>query len=431
VTVTTPPGETDRDLERRVAELEALIEEARRRARRRRIRNAAAALAVAGTGIAALIGFGGDGGVGAGSATSAQAPAANAGSPPLGALPPDAGLTQSFAFDPTAPGTVYAGTLGVPHGSVLNGHVFKTTDAGQHWQSTNHTDPGWTRVDSLTADPRHPGTLYAGTGVAVYKTVNGGSSWRAWSRGLLPGRNPRPGVGDPGWRRVEGWVTSLAVDPTNSKVVYAAAGGIRKSTDGGHTWRVLRAGTSLADGASTLAIAPTSPHVVYAIWYHHSTSVYESANAGATWRQTGLRQVSNPDGYGHSLAVDPLHPTTVYASIGRKVFKSTDAGQTWQSIADGLRRHVVSALAVDPRRSGTVYAALEVGGPINRAGGIYKTTNGGRSWSRAISTPFPVYSVAVDPARPATIYASGAVLPKGGVSILRSTDGGRTWKIAA
>ena len=94
-----------------------------------------------------------------------------------------------------------------------------------------------------------------------------------------------------------------------------------------------------------------------------------------------------------------------------------------------MGRQVVTGLTLDPRRSGTVYAALQVGGPINRAGDIYKTTNGGRSWNQAISTPFPVYSVAVDPARPATIYASGAV-PKGGASILRSTDGGRTWKIA-
>lgn len=428
MTVTTPlrEAEHDRDLERRVAELEALIEEARRRARRRRMRNAGAALAVAGAGIAALIGFGGDGGGGAGALAGAQAPAADAGSPPLSALPPDAGLTTTFAFDPTAPSTVYAGTLGVVHGGQSNGHVFKTTDAGQHWQSTNHTDPGWTRVDSLTADPRHPGTVYAGTGVAVYQTVNGGRSWRAWSRGLLPlPDHSVPGrvTGTPSWRRLEGWVTSLVVDPTNSKVVYAAAGGIRKSTDSGHTWRMLRA------GASTLAIAPTSPQVVYAIWYRHSASVYESANGGATWRQSGLRQVSNAAGYGYSLAVDPLRPTTVYASIGRKVFKSTDAGRTWQSIADGLRRQVVTGLTVDPRRSGTVYAALQVGGPINRAGGVYKTTNGGRNWSLAISTPFPVYSVAVDPARPATIYASGAA-PNGGASILRSTDDGRTWKIA-
>ena len=51
-----------------------------------------------------------------------------------------------------------------------------------------------------------------------------------------------------------------------------------------------------------LAIAPTSPQVVYAIWYRHSASVYESANGGATWRPSGLRQVSNADGYGSSLA---------------------------------------------------------------------------------------------------------------------------------
>jgi hypothetical protein len=282
---------------------------------------------------------------------------------------------------------VYAGTLGVPHGSVLNGHVFKTTDAGQHWQSTNHTDPGWTRVDSLTADPRHPGTLYAGTGVAVYKTVNGGSSWRAWSRGLLPGRNPRSGVGDPGWRRVEGWVTSLAVDPANSKVVYAAAGGIRKSTDGGHTWRVLRAGTSLADGASTLAIAPTSPHVVYAIWYHHSTSVYESANAPVLYGDSfhAVCEADYPGGRGAGGG-DVARPRAESSPVGASCDRWLNASpsvvpnnsamgsshQTGTAVTTMLSRkclvvesnrppHVTSTSLGGPRRSNTVSGKAVLG----------------------------------------------------------------------
>jgi hypothetical protein len=78
VTVTTPPRrpeiEQDRDLEERVADLEALIEEARRRARRRRQRNGAAALLIAAAGAAAFIGFGGHGGGGAGTAARAHAP---------------------------------------------------------------------------------------------------------------------------------------------------------------------------------------------------------------------------------------------------------------------------------------------------------------------------------------------------------------------
>ena len=124
------------------------------------------------------------------------------------------------------------------------------------------SSPISTRVDALTADPRRPGTLYAGTGVAAYKTVNGGRSWHGWNRGLLP---PPPVIkggqakGTPGWRRSEGWVSALAVDPADSRIVWAGSGGgVKKSTDGGRSWKtVLWQGRFM--GVQALAIAPTRP----------------------------------------------------------------------------------------------------------------------------------------------------------------------------
>jgi photosystem II stability/assembly factor-like uncharacterized protein len=81
----------------------------------------------------------------------------------------------------------------------------------------------------------------------------------------------------------------------------------------------------------------------------------------------------------------------------------------------------VKALAVDPHRSGTVFAALT-------QGGIYKTTNGGHTWSRTIGKPPLMFqTVAVDPARPATIYAAGQGETGDGPHILRSTNRGHTW----
>ena len=140
-------------------------------------------------------------------------------------------------------------------------------------------------------------------------------------------------------------------------------------------------------------------------------------------------------GFATALAVDPLLPTTVYATIGGNVLKTTNAGATWQRIAAGLPiaaagrgschcQGGVNALAVDPRRTGTVYAALT-------QGGIYKTTNGGQTWIRVIDAPLlDMYTVAVDPARPATIYAGGLRETGDGGRILRSTDSGHTWATA-
>ena len=199
---------------------------------------------------------------------------------PLAAVrsaPAERGLVSAFAFDTRAPDTVYAATIG----SRAQGRVYKTIGGGHRWHSTT-TRPLSTRVDALAADPRHPATLYAGTGVAVFKTMNGGRSWRGWNRGLLsppPIIAPGQVTGTPGYRRLEGYVTALAVDPTDSNVVYAGTGGgVRKSTDGAHSWRtVLWHGRYM--GISALVIAPTSPQVVYAAAF-----VDEPANCGPPGR---------------------------------------------------------------------------------------------------------------------------------------------------
>ncbi len=442
MSVTSPPRrpeiEQDRELERRVEDLEALIEEARRRARRRRQRNWAAALLVAATGAALFIGFGGHGGGGSGTAALAhtpgsQAPAANADSPPLGALPPDAGTAKAFAFDPRNPKIVYVLTVGNSNG-FQRSHVFKTTDGGAHWQPTATQGSDWVGSNqALTADPRHPGTLYAGTELAVYKTVDGGNNWRPSKRGLLT--PPRPAYQ---FNRAKGWVLALAVDPADTDVVYAGSDRVSKSTDGGHNWKTVfppHPTRYPRENVSALAIAPTRPEAIYAITGEFANpsatpangpfSIYKSTDAGTTWRATVAVRGSVTT---TALAVDPRHPTTVYAAVGGNVLKSTNAGETWQSIAKGLpiadRGGGVKALAVDPRRTGTVYAALS-------QGGIYKTTNGGQSWTPAIDTPlFFMYAVAVDPARPATIYAAGESETGDGPRILRSTNGGRTWATA-
>jgi photosystem II stability/assembly factor-like uncharacterized protein len=432
VTVTTPPRrpetEHDRDLERRITELEALIEEARRRARRRRQRNVAAALLVAAAGVAAFIGFGGQGGGGAGTAATARAPGsqgsiANGGPAPLGALPPDAGRPEAVAFDPHGPQIVYVMT---------QGHVFKTTDGGAHWQATAASGSGWVGAnEALTADPRHPGTLFAGTQAGVYKTVDGGRSWRPSQRGLFV----------PHVDRLKGWVIALAVDPANTNIVYAGSDRVSKSTDGGHSWKTIfppQPRQNRQDNVSALAIAPTRPEAIYAIksdFANGRTTIYKSIDAGTSWQATTSVRGTYAMGFATALAVDPRHPTTVYAAIGANVLKTTDAGMTWQPIADGLPiaaagrgschcQGGVTALAVDPRRTGTVYAA-----PTQ--GGIYKTTNGGHTWIRVIGTPLlEMYTVAVDPARPATVYAAGLSETGDGARILRSTNSGNTWATA-
>jgi photosystem II stability/assembly factor-like uncharacterized protein len=443
VTVTTPPCpaeiEENRDLQQRVADLEALIEEARRRARRRRQGYGAAAVLVIAAGVAAFIGFGGRNGGDAGRAALAhdpgsESPAANAVSTaPLGALPGVTYFVSGFAFDRRRPDTVYVAATGA------TGHVYKTTDGGANWRPTATKGAGWGRVDALTSDPRRPGTLYAGTDVAVYKTVDGGRSWRPWNRGLFPApgeASPSPGSpkyhfgtpGSPSWNRGEGWVTAVAVDPANSSIVYAGAGGLRKSTDSGHAWHlVLQPRSANHFAVSAIASAPTSPEAVYAIGsdVNGRTSVYRSTDAGKNWRLTGGRGAVfvNGAGWGNALAVDPRRPTTIYAAIGSTLVRSKDAGGSWDPIMRGLPGEVIATLATDPQRPGTLYAGLH-------GRGIYKTSDEGRTWHPVLAG-YAIGALAIDPAQPATIYAAGnATTRKQTFRILRSTDGGQTWASA-
>ena len=416
--------------------VEALIEEARQRARRRRRRYGAAALLVAAVAVASFIGYGGRGGGGAGNAAlspepGVQGPGAKTQSPPLGALPPGAGLVNAFAFDARNPQIVYVIVRG---GAEPGGHaVFRTTDGGASWHPTASSGSGWAGAnEALAADPRNAGTLYAGTQVAVYKTVNGGGSWEASKRGL---------PATPGGDRAMGWIIALAVDPTSTNVVYAGSDRVSKSSDGGRSWKTVfvpHPTQPRRSSVSALVVAHTRPETVYAITTDFAegyTSINESADAGATWHTaTVVRGVQGGgDGFVTALAADPVHPTTVYAALGANVLKTTDSGKTWQSIAHGLPiaanlsrkgcqcRGGVTTLAIDPRRPGTLYAALS-------QGGIFKTVNGGRTWILATSTDLgSYYTVAVDPARPATIYAASGSEMGNGPRILRSTDSGRTW----
>jgi photosystem II stability/assembly factor-like uncharacterized protein len=292
--------------------------------------------------------------------------------------------------------------------------------------------------EALTADPRHPGTLYAGTEAAVYKTIDGGRTWRPSKRGLFTPPRPTYAV-----NRDKGWVVALAVDPANTNIVYAGSDRVSKSTDGGHSWKTAfppHATRYPRENVTALAIAPSRPEAIYAITGDFAnpsatpasggTSIYKSTDGGATWQtSTVVRGRVAPT----ALAVDPRDPATVYAAISRKILKTTNAGKTWQTIADDrpnettcscLSEGGVTMLTVDPRHTGTVYAGLT-------QGGIYKTSNGGNTWIRsAADDRLRDYTVAIDPARPATIYAAGVTDTGDGPRILRSTNSGRTWTSA-
>jgi photosystem II stability/assembly factor-like uncharacterized protein len=308
------------------------------------------------------------------------------------------GLTSvsilALAIDPGSPSTIYAGTLD---------GVFKSTDGGRNWgpSSTGLADT----VQALAIDPSTPSTIYAGAYGGVYKSTNGGTNWsQIFSGQTIPG------------------VSALAIDPSAPSTVYAGTWyGAYKSTDGGESWNPINTGLStyyqgeeVAKMVLALAIDPSAPATVYAAT--DSAGVYKSANGGGNWARvkTGMTVTYVP-----ALVIDPSAPSTVFAGTGGGVYKSSNGGVSWEEANSGMRGASVTAVATDPLTPGTLYAGSY--------GGVYKSTDGGYSWNRANTglTNTKVRSLAVDPLTPTTIYAGTF-----GGGVFKSTNGGEGWSEA-
>lgn len=456
VRVISPPrtAESDeRTLDERVAELEALIEEARRRARRRRRRNGAVALvalALAGAAVYA----GGDG-VTVGTARSADGDAAPAAtldrvgswSTPTG--PP--GFSAGVVLHPTRPGALYLYT---------GGRVYRSTNGGRSWKSG---PPIALKLDALTVDPRDGSIVYAGTNDGVLKSTDAGRTWRR--SGLRPpaGRSREYADG-------EGWVYSIAVDPADSRNVYAITRGLEKtvafrSRDAGATWKAMRPSTqrdmreihaagsgilytagrfwepipggvlrstdggttwqAVLDGDWSLAV---DPHRAGTVWAVGELGVRVTRDGGTSWQSAG----SDPAGELAAIVLDPRRPRTLYVSTRQNdVFRSIDGGRTWHPFGAGGKGRpgrgpgVRDLLAIDARKPGNMYAGDGLG--------VVKTVDGGATWRRADAgiVASLVSKVVPTASNPPTIYAAGAVLRNQqhdvDLTLSRSDDGGRTW----
>jgi photosystem II stability/assembly factor-like uncharacterized protein len=338
----------------------------------------------------------------------------------------------ALAIDPQDPGTVYA--AGASAG------ILKTSDAGASWSTVNSelratAAPG---IVELKIDSQNPGTLYARTASAgLFKTTDTGASWTAINAGL------------PGYS-FDLPVSTLEIGPGVAYAVDAYWQDIFKSTDGGTSWTgtlALDAAGLVVRGArltaSALALDPWNPRTIYAAGTYGqsgaqigpSHGVYRSTDGGASWSWAGSGiPASSVDQslFVNTLAVDPLIPGTIYAGTGAQglmargngVFKTTNGGASWKSAGLGGGFSRVDILAIDPQHTSTVYARAVTWPPDPNGccGWLFKTTNGGASWTAANSgLPNYVTALAIDPENPGTLYAGSRA------GVFRSIDGGANW----
>jgi len=314
---------------------------------------------------------------------------------------PAGGVVTALAIDPSNSGTMYAGTstAGI---AAQGGSVFKSADGGETWRATGTGLPNRT-VQAFAIDPATPSTVYAVTDGGVFKSQDGGVSWEA-----------------AGFAGTFTYAWSVAIDPTSAGTVYVGAETVFKSTDAGATWSAASTGLPFFTSVRALAIDPTAPSTMYAAT---SDGGFKSTDGGANWN---TMNVGLPDTIIYErLAIDPTNPSTLYAQTYDTVldwyggvFKSTDAGATWNAANGGLPGDKVQALAIDPTAPSTVYVGL-----YNE--GVFKSTDGGTAWGAMNDGLSNLFTPAL-----AIDHATGTVFVGTGLGVFKSTDGAASWRAA-
>jgi len=420
---------------------------------------------------------------------------------------------NAIGIDPASSSTVFAGT---------SSGVYLSTDAGVNWKSSNTglvDGQGQTpSVESIAIDPREVSVVIAGTQDGVFGSSDGGKSWTKVGGTALDGvdvttlifdpidptkvlaLSPEVGlyhlvppstgsaalsvigregvndtsifkeifekikdVGDGCVSPCENSAEILFLPPkspstasldsataTGSEILVATGRGVFHSLDGGASFTPINdglpslaistisgdangiryAGSGLAGVAKTtddahwaaansglfasevdaVATAKSSPSIVYAAT---GSSVFKSSDAGVSWQELtslGVDQQVWP-----VLAVDPANPSVVYSATDEKgVIKTTNGGRSWAAADTGLTTTAIGALAIDPTSHATIFAGTDEG--------LYRSVDGATHWTLLDADLSSVRVLAFDPVSHQTMYAGTS-----GDGVYRSGDGGTSW----
>ena len=259
------------------------------------------------------------------------------------------------------------------------------------------------------------------------------------------------------WRSIGpfrgGRATAVAGVPSQPYTYYfgATGGGVWKTDDGGLNWKCVSDGFFRMGSVGAVAVSEYDPNVVYVGMgeapirgnVSHGDGMYRSTDAGKTWKNVGLAETSQIS----RVRIHPRNPDLAYvAALGhvfgpneeRGIFRTSDGGKTWERILFRNTKTGAIDLALDPSNPRNIYAALweagrtphslTSGGP---GSGLFKSTDGGATWteiSRHKGLPQGVLGkigVTVSPAVPDRVWA---IVEAADGGVFRSDDGGLSWQ---
>jgi photosystem II stability/assembly factor-like uncharacterized protein len=288
----------------------------------------------------------------------------------------------ALLVDPKNPDRVFAAVLGHPYGPNPERGVYRSTNGGTSWEKVLGKDENTGAVD-LAFDPKDPQTVYAVLWTARQAPWEVGGSWNGPGSGLF------------------------------------------KSTDGGTTWKQLTGGLpTVAEGLGRIgiAISPRLPSRMYAQVEADAkhAGTYRSDDAGANWRRVNDEaRIWGRGGDFAEIKVDPKNPDEVYV-CNTSTYRSTDGGETWTAIKGAPGGDDYHRIWINPENPDILLLGSDQGATVS--------VNGGRTWSSWYNQPTAqFYHVATDNRFPYWVYGGQQESGSAGIAS-RGDDGQITFR---